>query len=131
MTTTEAAFLDTWAWWEITHETATGVRLQGRFLERARPHTSAWALGELACKLALDFPSERVDDTVRALRQAAVVHDVTPELALAGARLRKDLRRKAPRASLGDGVMLATARHLGMRLVSGDAAFVGEPDVIR
>lgn len=129
--TTTRAFLDTWAWWEIVHDTPVGRRLDARFVRGAEPHTSAWALGELAAKLALHAPPERVTSGMARVRQVATVHDVTANLAVAGAALRRDLRNKAPRASLGDGVMLATARHLGLRLVSADAAFVGQPDVVR
>ncbi|MCA1818915.1 MAG: PIN domain-containing protein [Thermoplasmatota archaeon] len=127
---TEVLF-DTWAWWEVAMGTRTGARLQARYLAKGKVVTSAWALGEIVCKLEGRVAPEVLDTLLRRIRLAGRLVDVSPPIAVEGARLRASLRLKASHASLGDGVMLATARHIGARLVSGDAAFVGERDVVR
>ena len=126
--TTEVVF-DTWAWWEVFANTPVGRRLRARHLD-GPVHTSAWAVAELAAKLHSMGQADRIPQVESTVRSFGAIIDVNPRLALEGARLRAELRKKAPRASLGDGVILATARSLGLKLVSGDAAFGSEPDVV-
>lgn len=131
MTTIEPVVFDTWALWEVFQSTPTGKTLETRFQVEGRNNVvSAWALAELAAKIDLHAPGH-VEGIVRSVRDSFRVVPVSADLGLQGARLRTQLRRQSARASLGDGVMLATARELGMKLVSGDSAFKGQPDVIR
>jgi predicted nucleic acid-binding protein len=128
---TEVVF-DSWAWWEVLMGQTHGLRLRRRHLDGGRRvATSALAYGELAAKMAGRVPEETIQAALRQIRASGPTVDVTAELAIEGARLRAGLRRAASHASLGDGIMLATARSLGMRLVSGDAAFSGQKDVAR
>ena len=129
--TTEAVVFDTWAWWAIIFDEPGGRQLRDRHVRPGGIHTSAWALGELSAKLRPGIPADRWRDIMTTIRLAGPIEPVTEGLALEGAQLRAGLRKKAPRASLGDGVMLATARNLGLPLISGDDAFRGQKDVRR
>lgn len=132
MTASEVV-LDSWAWWEIFFETTRGRRLARRFLRTrgVTVHTSALAVGELVAKLHEMGKGDRSASLVESIRLRSSLHDVTPEIAEVAGRLRSELRRREPEASLADAVMLATARSLGAKLVSTDAAFRGQPDVLR
>ncbi len=124
---------DTWAWWEYLHRTPTGVSLRHRFVEsgRHRLHTSAISLGELAARLDLEEHADRVDAACGAIRRMSRIWEVTPDIAEEGGRSRRRLRQSSPSASLADGIILATARRAGARIVSGDSAFDGVPGTIR
>jgi predicted nucleic acid-binding protein len=122
---------DTWAWWEVLGDSLVGRRLAKRFL---RPpgrtvHTSVLTLGELAAKMARQGDTKKIDLMELAVRSASRLHDVSAAIALRGGRLREELRRREPNASLADGIILATARTAGVRLVSADRAFRGLPDL--
>ncbi|MGP8075012.1 MAG: PIN domain-containing protein [Thermoplasmata archaeon] len=124
--------LDSWAWWEVLHDTATGRRIAQKFLTAPpeRVHTSALTLGELAAKLMLEGDESRIDLMETAIRSVSRLHDVSPALAIEGGRLRGRLRRGERAASLADGIILATARHEGARIVSADRAFRGLPELM-
>ena len=122
--TSEVVF-DTWALWEVILGSPVGVALEKR--HSGRIHCSTWALGELMAKMRA-IGETRAEDVVQEVRRKTTPHPVTAEIAVEGGRLRSELRKSAPRASLGDGVMLATARSLGMKLISGDEAFKGQKD---
>lgn len=126
--TTEVLF-DTWAWWEVLARSAVGKRITARY-EDSQIHTSAWALGELAAKLHAMGRADRMGQVAAVVQARGRIIEVDADLAIVGASLRVELRRKDGHASLGDGVMLATARRLGVKLVSGDGAFAGQKDVV-
>lgn len=130
VTESEVAF-DTWAWWEFLFGTPRGARLRRKFLARpqSRVHCSALSLGELAAKIYAAGWTSRVDRVLARVRARAIVHDVTPQLAAEGARLKVQLRAAHRNVGLIDGIILATARQAGARLISGDPAFGGQPDV--
>ncbi len=125
--------LDTWAWWEILFDTPLGRRLRRRYLGRAnvRVHTSVLTIAEIGAKLAARGEARRLGPILGALRSMGPIHEVTATVAEAAGPLRQDLRRLRPDASLVDALVLATARAVGARLVSGDGAFKGVPDVVQ
>lgn len=129
MTASDVVF-DTWAWLEVLQGTRKGAALQGRFLARTKVHTSAYAVAELAAKLADAGLAARAGPCLARLASAGRIVPVTEEIALQAGLLRSELRRKVADASLADAVMLATARSLGLPLVSSDSAFRGLRDVI-
>ncbi len=124
--------LDTWAWWELFRGSRQGASIRRRFFRSGsvRLHTSTITVGELSAKLASMGESRRIDPVLGAIRRAGPVHDVTAELARAAGLLRAELRKLDSHASLADGIVLATARALGARLISADPAFRGLPDIL-
>jgi predicted nucleic acid-binding protein len=124
--------LDTWGWWEVFRGSTQGAVIRREFIgsDGVRLHTSAITVGEVTAKLASMGASARIDPVLGAIRRAGPLHDVTTELARTAGLLRAELRKSDSRASLADGIVLATARSLGARLISADPAFRGQPDVI-
>jgi predicted nucleic acid-binding protein len=129
--TASKVLFDTSAWWEVLQASAVGASLQGRYLDATgiQVLTSAIALGELSAKLSAAGAMGSVSPTVSSIRRASVVVDLTGELAVEAGILRTRLQKRSKSASLADGIVLATARDNGARLVSNDRAFAGEPDV--
>jgi predicted nucleic acid-binding protein len=124
--------LDTWGWWEVFRGSSEGAVIRRRLLgsDQVRLHTSAISVGEIVAKLASLGATDRIDAVLGVIRRAGPLHEVTVELAREAGLLRAVLRKADARASLADGIVLATARHLGARLVSADPAFRGQPDVV-
>lgn len=131
--TASSVLFDTWAWWEVLQGTPGGARLKRRYLDApgVRVLTSAVSLGELSAKLSSQGLEGSIPVTVTSIRQASSVEDVTGDLAVEAGVLRSRLRKKARSASLADGIVLATARKFGARVISIDSAFAGEPAVGR
>lgn len=130
MTASKVLF-DTWAWWEVLRGSELGAALQRRYLEAPGVQilTAAISLGEISAKLSAEGSEESISPAVSSIRRASAVLDLTGELAVEAGILRTQLRRRSKGASLADGIVLATARRNGARLVSEDRAFSGEPDV--
>ncbi len=130
MTASKVLF-DTWAWWEVLQGSEVGAALQRRHLDApgVQVLTAAISLGELSAKLSSQGSEDSISPTVSSIRRASAVLDLTGELAVEAGMLRTRLRKRSKAASLADGIVLATARQNGARLVSNDRAFTGEPDV--
>jgi predicted nucleic acid-binding protein len=129
--TASKVLFDTWAWWEVLRGSGVGAALQRRYLGApgVQVLTAAISLGELSAKLSSEGSGESISPAVSSIRRASAVLDLTAELAVEAGILRTQLRKRSKTASLADGIVLATARQNGARLISGDQAFSGEPDV--
>jgi predicted nucleic acid-binding protein len=129
--TASKVLFDTSAWWEILQGSASGARLQRRYLDDSGVDvfTSAISLGELSAKLSAEGGEESISLAVNSIRSSSAVLDLTGEIAVMAGVIRTHLRRKVRSASLADGIVLATARRHGARLISQDGAFRGESDV--
>ncbi len=129
--TASKVLFDTWAWWEVLQGSPAGARLWRRYLDSSGVQviTSAISLGELSAKLASQGLEASIPVTISSIRRSSSVEDLTGDLAVEAGILRTRLRRKVRSASLADGIVLATARQHGARLISIDPALVGEPDV--
>jgi predicted nucleic acid-binding protein len=129
--TASKVLFDTWAWWEVLQGSADGAALRRRYLDESglQVLTAALSLGELSAKLSSEGAPDSVPLTVTSIRNASTIVDLTGELAVEAGLLRTRLRMRAKSASLADGIVLATARQQGARLISVDRAFAGEPDV--
>ncbi|MBI2078896.1 MAG: PIN domain-containing protein [Euryarchaeota archaeon] len=122
-------FFDTWAWWEIIANTARGRRLQARYVARGdvRVHTSVLTLAEIAAKFG--EADVRGPKALALIEARARVHPVGRDLAIAGGFLRSQLRVGNQHAGIVDAMILASARHAGAVLISGDPAFDRQADV--
>ncbi len=121
---------DSWAWVEVLHDTPAGRRLHAGYVSSDRVVTPALAVTEVAGRYwRLGAPWQQVDQVIASLRARSDIHPLDDDVAALAAQLSKSLRERDPNASYADAVMLATARTLGLPLVSHDPAFRGCPDV--
>lgn len=130
VTASEVVF-DTWAWWEVLHGTPTGRRLQSAHLAKGKVHSSAYVIAELSAKLANAGLGGELAAVAQRIASAGRIVAVDARIAAAAGPLCLALRQRDPGASLADALMLATARSMGLKLVSADAAFKGQSDVLR
>ena len=124
MTGSEAVF-DSWAWWEVMVGSRRGLRLRKRYLRNPgmRVHTSTLAVGEIVARFLSAGDADHAQRAGPLIQGASQVHPVKLSHATDGARIRQELRRVNPRASLADGIMSALAAELNASLISGDTAF--------
>lgn len=129
----DRVFYDTWAWREIAIGSAVGRRLQRRYGPDGpgEVHTSVLALAEAGSILARNPKAgvQAAEREVRRMESRSRVHGLELEDVLRAVRLRPELRRADGSASLADALMLAQARRLGLRFISGDKGFRGQADV--
>ena len=127
-----AVVFDSWAWWEVFHATPAGKALDRKYLGDKRVVvTPTLAIAELSAKLhrvGRRNEGERIAAWIGAYGRTQVLDE---EAATHAGRLLEHLREGHRDASLADAIMLATARTLGLPLISADAAFAGTPDVRR
>ena len=130
MTGSEVVF-DSWAWWEVFTGSEVGETLWQRYLKgsRTKVTTPALVLGELGGKLHRTVGRVEADALVKAVRIRSRIHPMDDDIAALAGQLTKHLRVRRRDASLADAIMLATARTLGLPLISNDSCFAGEPDV--
>lgn len=123
--------LDSWAWVELLEGTRLGLKVRQQIEQADFCVCPDLVLAELAV-----FGRRRGTPGAQVLQDLAQVGVLTyvipidPALAVEGARAADELRsrarsRKSPLPSLGDGVVLATARRFGTLVATGDAHFEG------
>lgn len=132
MTASEVLF-DTWAWCEVLWDTPVGRRLRKRYFDRqgVRVHTSVLSLTEIGVKLTRLGSADRIGGVFASIQASSTLQPVDHSIAESAVAIREELRRRSPDAGTIDALLLATSRSLGARLVSGDRAFSGEPDVVQ
>ena len=108
------------------------MRLSKRYLEALEVQvlTVDLTLLELSAKLAREGRPGEIHQAVSAVDAASEVVPISPAAAEAAGPLLIELRHRERNASLADAGILATARSAGATLVSGDACFRGQRDVI-
>ena len=130
---TDRIVLDSWAWWEVLHDSPAGRRISRNYLESpgVLALTVDLALAEVSAKLARIGRLDLIPRSIETMEAMSEVLPITQEIAEATGPLQLHLRGRDPHASLADAVMLAAARSAGATLVSEDACYRGETDVVR
>lgn len=131
MNASEEVLFDTWAWWEVLHETPKGRQLWKRYGGHLpiRIRTSVLTLAELLAKLVEVGYPRPPEEALAFVETRTRVEPVSEEQARKAGPLRRELRLKSPKAGLVDALILAAAQGAGLALISGDRAYVGRADV--
>lgn len=129
MATADRVVFDAWAWFEVLDESAVGKRLWKNYLQPRLVVTPAMALAEVARLVHVRRGLREADEFTRSARIRTQVHPMDDDIAAHAGQLWQHLRKRDKNASLADAVMLATARTLGLPLISRDPCFAGCPDV--
>lgn len=122
---------DAWAWFEVIEGSAIGERLWKTYIMPRGVVTPALAVAEVARKLHKSHGLRQADEFVKSARIRSRIHPLDDDIAMTAGQLHQHLRKRDRSASLADATMLATARALGIPLISGDPCFKGCPDVRR
>lgn len=121
--------LDSWAWVEILNETAVGRRLFTHYVMPRRAVTPAMAVAEIAARAHRHGHMEEADAFVKSARIRTHIHPMDDDIAALAGQLVAHLKKRERGAGLADAIMLATARTLGLPLISRDPCFKGCADV--
>lgn len=127
--------LDSYAWIEYFLGSDTG-RTVREHLNTEEVVTPSIALAEIARKYLRDeVEQEEVLKRLNFISTSSTVMEITAELSLAAAKAYLELSEKAKveqlrRPGLTDGIILASGRALGAKIVTGDEHFKGLAEVI-
>lgn len=131
---TKPVVFDAWAWMEVLMGSQAGAALRANYLddEGVDVFTVDITLAEVSARLGRDGKEVLVPGVLDEIISASTgILAVSRDDALLAGLLRRELRARTKRdASLVDAVVLSAARNRGARLVSGDRAYAGQPDVV-
>lgn len=118
---------DTFAWIEYFQASKKGEVVK-ELLENNKIATSILSIAELADSYlrAGEELGERYDFIIA----NSTIINLTPELCIAGAKVKKEMRKTEKDFGLIDGIIFAIANELDAKLVSGDSHFKNSKDVI-
>lgn len=129
--------LDSYAWVEFFSGTSAGARVKELLARAEIAYTPSPVLLELANKYFREgFSREEVGERLDAIAQLSVIVEISKDILLRLGEARRTLIENARRLgikrkpSIVDFFILACARHLGAKVVTGDEHFRGLPDVI-
>ncbi|MCI4348547.1 MAG: PIN domain-containing protein [Thermoplasmata archaeon] len=123
--------IDSFAWVEIIRGSRLGTESRRLVGEADACWTPAGVLAEVAHWCLRDGLDENtVRRELRGMGESSTIVPIDPELAIGGSRAQIELRERAramhlPVPGLGDGLVLATARALRSRVLTGDPHFRG------
>ncbi len=121
-----AITIDASAWIELFEGTNIGKQVQN-YLDSNEAVTPSIVIAEV-CSAAKRKGID-ADAAFHAMSTSTVVH-LTPELARKSGILHAQLRRENSKFSLGDAVVLATARQLNAKILTKDSDFRDFPEAI-
>lgn len=118
---------DTFAWVEYFQASKKGEVVK-ELLENNKIATSIISIAELADSYlrAGEELGERYDFIIA----NSTIINLTPEICIAGARIKKEMRKSEKDFGLIDGIIFAIAQEAGARLVTGDSHFKNSKDII-
>jgi predicted nucleic acid-binding protein len=124
----EQIVADAYAWVEYLDGTKRGEKLRDLLEGGAEVYTSAVTVAEVVSKAAR---TNRSPETARAIiRGNSTVVEADEQLSYDTGMLHADVRRTISDFGLADAYVLATARRLGARVLTGDPHFKSLGDAI-
>ena len=128
--------IDTFAWLELIRDTPAAGNIRAAMMDAEETFTPSIVLAEVAgsCHRAA-MSDELVAMELNAIREGSIVIPIDAAIAIAGAHALDELRSRArerrnPLPGLADALILATARALESRLLTGDPHFEGFPETV-
>lgn len=128
--------IDTFAGVEIFRGSPMGLRAQNLMNDAEHCFTPSIALAEVASvSLRSGLPDNIIRSELRSITGSSTVVPIDARLAIAAARALRELRetsraRRLAPPGLADALMLATARELAAKLLTGDAHFQSHRETI-
>ena len=120
--------IDAYAWIEYLGGSASGKKVASILENNAEVYTCAITLGEVVSKVARMGKDEKIaHDVLLSNSQIIAVDD---ELSLQAGLIHCEMRRTQKDFGLADAYILATARKLESKIVTGDPHFQGIKEAI-
>ena len=124
----ERIVADAYAWVEYLDGTQRGEKLRNLLEHGADVYTSAVTLAEVVSKTARTGRDHEIAHAV--IRGNSTIIEADEQLSCEAGVLHAEIRRTAKDFGLADAYVLATARKLGARVLTGDPHFYGIPNAI-
>jgi predicted nucleic acid-binding protein len=128
--------IDSFAWVELIRGGPRGARVRDLIEGSETSYTPSVVLAEVAHRCLRDGLGEMTTrHELSAIQEASVLVPLDRELAIAASAATSELRRKSTAerrspAGLADGIVLAAARRLESKVLTGDLHFRGLPNVV-
>jgi predicted nucleic acid-binding protein len=120
--------VDAYAWVEYLDGTSRGIKLRTLIEENAELYTSAVTLAEVVSKAARTGGDGKRADSI--MRGNSTVVDADAQLSYDTGVLHAEIRRTVRDFGLADAYVLATARRVGGKVLTGDPHFRDLPEAI-
>jgi predicted nucleic acid-binding protein len=120
--------VDAYAWVEYLDGTSRGIKLRTLIEENAELYTSAVTLAEVVSKAARTGGDGKRADSI--MRGNSTVVDADAQLSYDTGVLHAEIRRTVVDFGLADAYVLATARRVGGKVLTGDPHFRDLPEAI-
>lgn len=117
--------LDSWAWIEYYRGGAAGHKVREIIEGNEEAYISAVNIAEVYRWFLRHYSAKEAEDERAAMKERCIVLPVDEALAVEAARI-----KHASGLSLGDSIILATARKVQAKVVTGDQAFKGLKDAL-
>jgi predicted nucleic acid-binding protein len=117
--------IDSWAWIEYFKGSEAGARAREIIEDDEESIVSTINLAEVYRWILKFYGEEVADEKVDVIKKRCFVIDVDPEIAIASAKIKHEMR-----FGLGDAIVLATARRENAKVVTGDPDFKNLEGVI-
>ena len=124
----ERIVADAYAWVEYLDGTTRGEKLRNLLEGGTDMYTSAVTLAEVVSKAARTSRDHETARTV--MRGNSTIVEADGELSCEAGILHAEIRRTIRDFGLADAYVLATARRLGAKVLTGDPHFNGVEDAI-
>jgi predicted nucleic acid-binding protein len=126
--------LDSYAWLEYFHGSAEGQKVDGILRSSTDLYTPTVVFAEVKRILLRDARAGRetrkgIGERIHFMKLKTLAVDLNLELAEKAAELADELAPGRKGFGFADAAILATARSLGAKVVTGDEHFRGLPDV--
>ncbi|MBI2664640.1 PIN domain-containing protein [Candidatus Woesearchaeota archaeon] len=115
------------AWAEYLGGTGKGEKVR-QMIEHDVAATSVIAIVELADKFQRE--NQKFDTSLKFIKSRAAIIPITEWIALEAARLKKEIRSKHPKFGIADALHLATAMQEKAVLITFDADFPKDENVM-
>ncbi len=117
--------IDSWTWIEYFRGSEAGERAREFIDGDEEAVVSTINLAEVYRWIIRFYPVEVAEEKVRAMKHRCTVIEVTERIAIESAKLKHRLK-----LGLEDAIILATAREMGAKLLTGDPDFKGMEGVV-
>jgi len=129
--------IDTYAWIEFFLGSEKGELVKKLLLSAEEIYTPSVVLAEIARKYVSEDLSEKtIEKRLKFIKKVSIIIEIDQELALKAGKTYFELvehakrRKLKQRPGLIDAIILATARKLGAKIVTGDQHFKGLEETI-
>ncbi len=128
--------IDSYAWIELFRGSETGEKVKKIISKAEEVYTSSIVLAEISRKYFREgFDPRTVKDRVKLIERLSIIVHVKDNLAVESGKCFLELREYSRKMdmdspSLADAIILATARMMDAKIVTGDRHFKGLPETI-